>query len=105
MFHGSTSSEKITRKFGFASCDHAGDRPVTRVPRIEIIRRDHFEKAEKESVNYQMWIQDKQFMLAPSIALATLRMQSFKDFAPCNAPTSYSLDSVLKAMEDAVTPR
>lgn len=71
-----------------------------RVPRVFNLRRDPFEKAQTESVNYNMWVQEKQFMLAPSIAYAAERVASFKEFPPRNAPANYSLDSVLKTMND-----
>ena len=48
-----------------------------------------------------MWIQEKQFMLAPSIGFASQRVASFKEFPPRNAPANYSLDSVLKVMSEA----
>ncbi|WP_297101633.1 arylsulfatase [uncultured Draconibacterium sp.] len=70
-----------------------------RVPRIENLRRDPFERAQKESTTYAMWIQDKQFMLVPVSVYAGKMAASFEKFPPRGAPANYSLSNVLKALQ------
>lgn len=69
-----------------------------RVPRIQNLRRDPFERAHEESVNYQMWIQEKQFAIVPVAEYAAKVAGSFKEFPPRNAPANYSLDSAVKSL-------
>lgn len=70
-----------------------------RVPRIENLRRDPFERAQKESTTYAMWIQDKQFMLVPVSMYAAKAAASFEKFPPRGVPANYSLSNVLKALQ------
>lgn len=74
-----------------------------RVPRIENLHRDPFERAMTESVNYAMWIQDKQFMLVPASVYVSKAVDSFKAFPPRGLPANYSLSEALKTMENAST--
>ena len=72
-----------------------------RVPRIQNLRRDPFERASVESVQYQMWIQEKQFMLVPVISFVGEAMESFKAFPPRGQPLNLSMANALKTLQEA----
>ena len=57
-----------------------------RVPRIQNLRRDPFERAHDESVNYNMWIQEKQFAIVPAADYAARAAATFKEFPPRGRP-------------------
>ena len=70
-----------------------------RVPRIQNLRRDPFERAQEESTTYAMCIQEKQFMLVPASAYVAKAVASSKEFRPRGLPANYSLFEALKSME------
>ncbi|XUY25613.1 arylsulfatase [Agrobacterium sp. rho-8.1] len=75
-----------------------------RVPRIENLRRDPFERAMTESTTYAMWVQEKQFMLVPASQYVARAISSFVEFPPRGLPANYSLSEALKSMENATNP-
>jgi arylsulfatase A-like enzyme len=75
-----------------------------RVPRIQNLRRDPFERAMEESTTYAMWVQEKQFMLVPASTYVGEKMKSFEAFPPRGLPANYSLSRALKALENATNP-
>jgi arylsulfatase A-like enzyme len=70
-----------------------------RVPRIQNLRRDPFERAQDESVTYGMWVQEKQFMIVPAISYVAEALESFKQFPPRGLPANYSMDKALQMMQ------
>lgn len=75
-----------------------------RVPRVQNVRRDPFERAQDESTTYAMWIQDKQFMLVPASTYVAKAVASFKEFPPRGLPANYSLSEALQTMQQSSNP-
>lgn len=71
-----------------------------RVPRIQNLRRDPFERASVESVQYQMWIQEKQFMLVPVTVGVSQALKSFEEFPPRGLPLNLSMSNALKRLQE-----
>jgi arylsulfatase len=71
-----------------------------RVPRITNLHSDPFEKAMFESSYYQDWLVHRVFLLVPAQALVGQWIQSFKDFPPRQKPASFSIDEVMKKLQE-----
>ncbi|MFZ1428706.1 MAG: arylsulfatase [Geminicoccaceae bacterium] len=72
-----------------------------RVPLIENLRRDPYERAEITSNTYYDWLLDRAYLLVPAQAYAGHFLATFKDFPPRQKAASFSLD---KVMEQLTTP-
>ncbi|MCK6621387.1 MAG: arylsulfatase [Calditrichia bacterium] len=71
---------------------------VLRAPILTNLRMDPFERAKEEGVEYGRWVMDRMFMIVPAGAGVGQWLQSFKEFPPRQAPASWNLDKVMKAM-------
>ena len=73
-----------------------------RAPMITNLRMDPFERAFDESSNYNHWLNERMFILSPSIAFVAKWIESFKEFPPRMKPGTFGLDQVMeKAMSGA----
>ncbi len=72
-----------------------------RVPLIENLRRDPYERATITSNTYHDWQIDRAFMLVPAQAYVGQFLETFKAFPPRQKAASFSLDQV---MEKVSTP-
>jgi arylsulfatase len=71
-----------------------------RVPLIFNLRSDPFEKAQHNSVYYYDWQFRRVFLLVPAQAYVAKWISSFKDFPPRQKPASFSVDEVMKKLEE-----
>jgi arylsulfatase len=69
-----------------------------RVPLIENLRSDPFERAEYEGMDYNHWYFDHIFVIAPSGAYIGQWLQSFREFPPRQKPGSFNLDRVMESV-------
>jgi arylsulfatase len=71
-----------------------------RVPLIFNLRSDPFEKAQHESIYYSDWHIRRVFLLVPAQAYVARWISSFKEFPPRQKPASFSVDEVMKKLEE-----
>ncbi len=69
-----------------------------RMPMVENLRMDPFERAADEGIGYAQWMADRMFTFAPAGAFVAQWLQSFREFPPRQKPGSFSLDRVMEAM-------
>jgi len=72
-----------------------------RVPLIFNLRADPFEKSQHESIYYADWLAHRAFLLVPAQAFVAKWISSFKEFPPRQKPASFSIDDVMKKLENA----
>ncbi|MGA8616141.1 MAG: arylsulfatase [Xanthobacteraceae bacterium] len=72
-----------------------------RVPLIEDLRSDPFERAEYEASAYDDWLLDRAFLLVPAQAFVGQHLQTYVEFPPRQKPGSFSLDQVLQKLQEA----
>ncbi len=72
-----------------------------RVPLIEDLRADPFERAEHEADGYGTYIVDHAFLAVPAQAFVAAHLQTYVAFPPRQKPGSFSLDQVLQKLQDA----
>jgi arylsulfatase len=70
-----------------------------RVPLIENLRRDPYERAEMTSNTYFDWMIDRAFLLVPAQAYVGNFLMTFKDYPPRMKAASFSLDQVMEMMQ------
>jgi len=68
-----------------------------RAPMITNLRMDPFERAFDESSGYNHWLNERMYILTPSIAFVAAWMESFKEFPPRMKPGTFGLDQVMEA--------
>jgi arylsulfatase A-like enzyme len=69
-----------------------------RVPLIENLRRDPYERAEITSNTYYDWLLDRAYLLVPAQTYVGEFLQTFKEFPPSQKPASFSLQQVMEKM-------
>jgi len=69
-----------------------------RVPLVENLRRDPYERAEITSNTYYDWLLDRAFLLVPAQAYVGQFLQTFKEFPPRQKAASFSLDQVMDTL-------
>jgi len=69
-----------------------------RAPMLTSLRRDPFERAEYEGMDYERWYIEHMFAFAPAGAYVGQWLQSFKEFPPRQKPGSFNLDRVMEAV-------
>jgi len=67
-----------------------------RVPLIENLRRDPYERAEITSNTYFDWMIDRAFLLVPAQEYVGNFLMTFKDYPPRMKAASFSLDKVME---------
>jgi arylsulfatase len=70
-----------------------------RVPYIENLRTDPFERAQITSNTYYDWMLDKAYMLVPAQRYVAQFIMSFKDYPPRQKAATFNLDGVLASMQ------
>ena len=70
-----------------------------RVPLIENLRRDPYERAELTSNTYYDWLLDRAFLLVPAQAYVANFLGTFREFPPRMKAASFSLDQVMEMMQ------
>jgi arylsulfatase A-like enzyme len=71
-----------------------------RVPLIENLRRDPYERAEMTSNTYFDWMIDRAFLLVPAQSYVGNFLMTFKDYPPRMKAASFSLDQVMEMMQN-----
>jgi arylsulfatase len=66
-----------------------------RVPHIENLRRDPYERA---LITSNSWLLDRAYLLVPAQAYVGRFLATFKEFPPRQKPASFSLDQVMEAL-------
>ncbi len=76
---------------------HVWEEPmvVLRLPKLEDLRGDPFERAEYEASDYDRWRIDRAFLILPAVALVQQHLQSYAEFPPRQKPGSFNLNQVL----------
>jgi arylsulfatase len=72
-----------------------------RMPLIENLRRDPYERATITSNTYYDWMLDRVFLMVPAQKFVGEFLQSFKEFPPSQKPASFSLKQVMEKMTSA----
>ena len=70
-----------------------------RVPLIENLRRDPYERATITSNTYYDWLLDRAFLLVPAQAYVANFLATFKEFPPRQKAASFSLDRVMEKIQ------
>ena len=70
-----------------------------RLPMMQNLRMDPFERASHESMLYDQWGFDHLFLLVPAQAYVKNFLMTFQDFPPRQKPGSFSLDRVLEELQ------
>jgi len=73
-----------------------------RLPKLFNLRSDPFETADRDSIDYPHWRIDRVFLAVPAQAYVAEWLASFREFPPSQAPATFSLDAVMKTLNDAV---
>ena len=71
-----------------------------RVPLILNLRRDPYERAEITSNTYFDWVLDRVYLMVPAQTYVGDFLATFKDYPPRQKAASFSLDQVMKMLED-----
>ncbi len=69
-----------------------------RVPLIENLRRDPYERAEITSNTYYDWLLDRAYLLIPAQAYVGRFLETFKEYPPRQKAASFSLDRVMESL-------
>ena len=72
-----------------------------RVPLIEDLRADPFERAEHEAEGYGDYILNHAFLLVPAQAFVGQHLQTYAEFPPRQKAGTFTLDQVLQKLQDA----
>ena len=72
-----------------------------RIPKMFNLRRDPFERADRDSNTYWDWVIDHEFLIIAAQGLVAQQIQSFKEFPPRQKPSTFNLDAVLAKMKTA----
>ena len=69
-----------------------------RVPLIENLRRDPYERAETTSNTYFDWLIDRAFLLVPAQEYVGAFLRTFAEFPPRQKAASFALDQVMEQL-------
>ena len=72
-----------------------------RFPMLMDLYGDPYERASHDSEDYNHWMAERMFMLVPAQAYIAKFLGTFKDYPQRQAVGSFSLDKVLKNIENA----
>jgi arylsulfatase len=73
-----------------------------RVPLIEDLRADPFERASYEASDYDHWMIDRVYLLVPAQAIVGKFLMTFKQFPPRQSPASFGVDQVMEKLRTGV---
>ncbi len=71
---------------------------VLRLPMMENLRRDPYERAHVTSNTYYDWIVDHAYLMVPAQAYVGKFLATFKEFPPRQKPASFTIDQVMEKM-------
>ncbi len=74
-----------------------------RVPKLFNLRMDPFERADITSNTYWDWYLSKAYMIMAAQSLVARFMQTFEAFPPRQKAASFTIDQVMKKIEDSLT--
>jgi len=69
-----------------------------RLPKLFNLRRDPFERADREAMDYDRWATERLYMLYAAQAGTAKFLQSFKQFPPRQRPASFNVDKIVESM-------
>ena len=72
-----------------------------RVPLMFNLRTDPYERAQITSNTYYDWCLDHAFLLVPAQAYVGKFLMTFKEFPPSQTPASFTLDQVMKNLQES----
>ncbi len=72
-----------------------------RLPYIEHLRRDPYERALITSNTYYDWLIDRAYLLVPAQAYVGQFLATFKDYPPRQKAASFSLDKVMEKLQSS----
>ncbi len=70
-----------------------------RIPLIENLRRDPYERAQITSNTYYDWLLDHAFLQVPAQDYVGKFLATFKEFPPRQKAASFSLDQVMEKLQ------
>ncbi len=71
-----------------------------RIPLIFNLRRDPYERAQLTSNTYYDWMLDRAYLLVPAQQYVGQFLTTFKEYPPRQKAASFSLDKVMKKLEE-----
>jgi len=72
-----------------------------RLPYIENLRRDPYERALITSNTYYDWLIDRAYLLVPAQVYVGQFLATFKEYPPRQKPASFSLDKVMEKLKES----
>jgi arylsulfatase A-like enzyme len=76
-----------------------------RLPKLINIRADPFEAADHDSWDYGKWRAERAFVLVPAQQYIGKFLATFKEYPPSQTPGSFSLDAVMKSLQQGAGDR
>jgi arylsulfatase A-like enzyme len=73
-----------------------------RVPLIEDLRADPYERASYEASDYDHWMIDRVYLLVPAQAIVGKFLMTFKAFPPRQSPASFGVDQVMEKLRTGI---
>ncbi|WP_354003553.1 arylsulfatase [Defluviimonas salinarum] len=74
-----------------------------RLPKLINLLSDPFERAIEESIYYSDWRLRRAYVLAPAQAFVGAFLQTFVEYPPRQTPGSFSIDQVMRKLQDGGT--
>jgi len=74
-----------------------------RLPYIENLRRDPYERAQITSNTYYDWMLDRAYLLVPAQAYVGNFLSTFAEYPPRQKAASFSLDQVMEKLQEGAT--
>jgi arylsulfatase len=71
-----------------------------RLPLMFNLRTDPYERAQITSNTYYDWLMDHLFLMVPAQARVAQFLTTFKEFPPSQTPASFSIDQVMKKLQE-----
>jgi arylsulfatase len=71
-----------------------------RIPKLFNLRTDPFEYADITSNTYYDWFMRRDFFVFYATAMASMFLDTFKEFPPRHPPASFSIDQIVKKLND-----
>jgi len=72
-----------------------------RVPLVEDLRADPFERSQRDAEGYGNYILNHAFLMVPAQAYVAKHLQTYVEFPPRQKPGSFSLDQVLRKLQES----
>jgi arylsulfatase len=94
------SSLQLCRDFQLGRIVAAAVKWPLRVPKLFNLRTDPFERADITSNTYYDWFLRRDFFVFYATAMASAFLDTFKEFPPRHPPASFSIDQIVKKLEE-----